>query len=429
MFCRTISLGLLAVLACPTGAFEIQHWTTAQGTRIGYVHSPELPMLDLAVMFDAGSARDGKDHGIASITGSMLEQGAGGLSADEIAARLDAVGAEFGAGVSKDTTRVSLRSLSDSKYLEPALETFITILTEADFSDQALQRLINQKLTNIKKRAQRPGKLASIAFNRALYGDHPYAHPVNGEEETVRVMTTQKLRAFYRRYFTAQNAVITLVGDISRADAERIAAQISAALPRGSKAPPLPPVAPNKPQNIHIPFDSTQAHVYIGQIGMRLNDRDYFPLYLANHAFGGSGFGSRLLDEVRKKRGYVYSIWSYFVSQRESGAFAINFQTQTDQASDAKELVIGMVKDWYEQGVSREELALSKDSVRGGFPLRIGNNRSIASWVGRITFFDFSYDYLDTYIDRIEQVTPAMITDAIRRRIDPAKLVIVTVGG
>ncbi len=429
MVCRAISLILFAAFASAAGAFEIQHWTTPQGARVGYVHSPALPMLDLAVMFDGGSARDGDDHGLANLTAAMLEQGADGLSADEIAKRLDAIGAQFATGVGKDTANVSLRSLSDSAYLAPALETFAAVLTKPDFPGKALRRLINQELTSIKKRAQRPDRLASIAFYRALYGDHPYAHPVNGEADTVRTLTAQKLRAFYQRYFTAQNAVITLVGDISRAEAEKIAAQISAALPQGAKAPPLPPVAPGKAQNIRIPFDSAQSHVYIGHTGMRFNDADYFPLYLGNHALGGSGFGSRLLDEVRKKRGYVYSIWSYFVPQRENGAFAINFQTQTEQAADATELVLAMLRDWHEKSIAAEELSLSKDNVRGGFPLRIGDNKSIATWVGRITFFNLGYDYLDTYAERVGQVTPAMVADAIKRRIDPDNLIIVTVGG
>ena len=404
--------------ASPVGAVEIEHWTTEQGAGVYYVHRPQLPMVDIRLTFDAGSARDGAAHGLASLAAQMLNRGAGGLDFDTIVERFDNVGAQYSAWADRDMTGLSLRTLVARAYFEPAFDTFLTVLARPDFPRPEFERLRKQVVTGIDKRRQDPGTLAGIAFARAIYGDHPYAHPTGGERDTVAAIRPEDARAFYRRYLVARNLGITIVGDVARARAEVLAARIARALPEGAQPPPLPPLPTRAaPRERRIAFESEQAHVYIGRPSIGYGDADFFPLYLGNHILGGGGFGSRLVEEVRVAGGYAYSIWSGFSRHLAGGAFLAGFQTRSDQVDEALALTRGVIADFVRAGPSAEELALAKDNIRGGFPLRISDNGQIVQWVSRMAFFDLGLDYLDTFVDKIERTEAQDIGEAFRRRI------------
>ena len=420
---------LLGLMSSSASAFEVIDWQTDSGARAYFVQRPELPLLDVRIIFDAGSARDDKDYGLANLTTAMLNQGANGLSSDQLAKIFDDNGAEYGISVTRDMSIVSLRVLTDTDLLNNALNVFTTIVGQPDFPTANLQRLVKAELTSIKKGKKLPAEIASRAFNRALFGNHPYAHPIGGEEDTLANITPSQLRKFRNQYLTAQNAIIILVGDISPDQAKQVARQISAVLPQGQAVPPVVAVEKPQAQRIDIPFDSAQAHIYIGQIGMAFDDSDFFPLYMANRIFGGSGFASRLVQEVRVKYGYAYSIWSYFSLLAAKGAFTIGFQTAVEQAPQAVDLTLDMLNELHQRGVNQKELDLAKDSVRGGFALRIASNKDIARWVGNIAFYNLERDYLKTFVPQVEQLDRATIQSALMRRIELNDLIIVTVGG
>lgn len=431
---RLPSLAVWAALASlppapPVGAVEIEHWTTEQGADVYYVHRPQLPMVDIRLIFDAGSARDGAAHGLASLAAQMLNRGAGDLDFDAIVERFDNVGAQYSAWADRDVTGLSLRTLVARAYFEPAFDTFLTVLSRPDFPPSEFERLRKQVLTGIDKRRQDPGTLAGIAFAREIYGDHPYAHPTGGEHDTVVAIQPEDARAFYRRYIVARNLDITIVGDVARARAEALAARVSKALPEGARPPPLPSLpARSAPRELRIAFDSEQAHVYIGRAGIGYGDSDFFPLYLGNHILGGSGFGSRLVEEVRVAGGYAYSIWSGISRNRTGGAFMAGFQTRGDQVDDALALTRKVIADFVRTGPSAEELALTKDNVRGGFPLRVSDNGQIVHWVSFMAFYGLGLDYLDTFVENVERTEARDIAEAFRRRIG-GDFSVVIVGG
>ena len=429
---RPVVWAVWATLVSPApaaGAVEIEHWTTARGAGVYYVHRPQLPMVDIRLTFDAGSARDGAAHGLASLAAQMPGRGAGGLDFDTIVERFDNVGAQYSAWADRDMTGLSLRTLVARAYFEPAFDTFLTVLSRPDFPRSEFERLRKQTLTGIDKRKQDPGTLAGIAFAREVYGDHPYAHPSGGERDTVVAIKLGDARAFYRRHIVARNLGITIVGDVARARAEELAARISKALPEGARPPPLPPLpARNAPRERRIAFDSEQAHVYIGRPGISYRDADFFPLYLGNHILGGGGFGSRLVEEVRVAGGYAYSIWSGISRHLAGGVFMAGFQTRGDQVDDALALTRKVIDDFVRTGPSAEELALAKDNVRGGFPLSISDNGQIVHWVSRMAFFGLGLDYLDTFVENVERTEARDIADAFRRRIG-GDLSVVIVGG
>lgn len=409
--------------------FEIQSWTTDNGARVVFVPAPELSMVDVRVVFDAGSARDGELPGLAKITAGMLNEGAGEWDSDQLAERFDNIGANYGVSVQRDMAAFSLRSLTEEALLDQAVQTFATILAEPTFGHDAFNRVRRNTLVSLQNKKQSPGDLAEDLFYRHLFGEHPYATPVTGEEESIKAMELADLEAFHQRYLVANNAVVAIVGQMERARAEALAEQVTSGLNAGEPAPALPEVEPlNEAKRVNHSHPSAQTHLLVGQPGMRRGDRDYFSLYVGNHILGGSGFGSRIMETIREERGLAYSSYSYFVPQQVNGAFIMGLQTSNDQAEQALSLLNEVLTRFVEDGPTAEELQHSKKNITGGFPLRIDSNKDIVQYIAMIEFYGLPHDYLDTFNDRVEAITAADIRDAFQRRIHPDKLLTVTVG-
>lgn len=425
-------LGLLLLVFCQAACatVKIEHWQTAQGGRVYYVNTPALPMVDIRVAFDAGSARDDAQFGLAALTSGMLDTGAGEWNADEIANRFDSVGAAFSTGVSEDMAWLSLRSLTKKELFDKALDTFQTILTRPTFNEADFQREKNRTLAALKHREESPAALASIAFHKALYHDHPYAHPEEGVLETVAGFEVDDLKEFYQKYYVAANAVIVIVGDMDRARAEQVSLSLVKELKVGEKPAEIPPVVmPTQAGKQHIDFPSAQTHVLAGMPGTYRKDPDYFALYLGNHILGGASLVSKLFDEVREKRGLAYSASSQFEPLYRQGPFVMGLQTRNDQTDKAVEVMNATLRDFIEKGPGDEELKAAKQNITGGFAMRIDTNAKITDYVTMIGFYRQPLDYLDVFQSKIEAVTAPQIKDAFQRRIRPEWLQTVTVGG
>ena len=419
----------LAARAEPV-ATHIEHWTTANDVRVYYVQAPELPMLDVRVVFDAGSARDGDKPGLALLTNALLEQGAGGLDADAIAEGLEGLGAQMGSGAERDMAWLTLRSLTDPALLEPALALFAKVLTQPRFAAADLERERQRMLVGLQYKEQRPGEVAERAFFSALYGDHPYGSPKDGTPGSVRALQAADLRAYYERHYVARNAVLALVGDLDRERAERLAEELSAGLASGAPAPALPQVADLEgPVSERIRMSASQSHVLLGVPGKSRTDPDYFTLFVGNHVLGGSGLVSRISEEVREKRGLSYSAYSYFMPMARRGPFQLGLQTRNEQVDEALQVLRDTLVRFRAEGPTEEELIAAKRNITGGFPLRIDSNRKIVEYIAMIGFYGLPLDYLDRFNERVEAVTAEQIRDAFQRRVDPGRMVTVVVGG
>ncbi len=411
-------------------AAKIEHWQTTQGTDVYYVQTTGLPMVDIRVTFAAGSARDGYQYGLAALTSAMLDSGAGQWSADDIAQRFESVGAQFGSSASIDMAGVSLRTLTDKSLFDKALDTLRVILAEPSFKQADFQREKSRTLAALKHRQESPGALASMAFYKALYHDHPYAHPSSGLIETVAGFTADDLRSFYRQYYVAANAIVVIVGDLNRQQAEKVAESLISGLPVGEKPEPIAKVtAPVKGGFQHIDFPSAQTHVLAGVPGMSRDDEDYFPLYVGNFMLGGSGLVSMLAEEVREKRGLAYSAYSYFAPLYRRGPFTMGLQTRNDQTTKAVAVMKKTLTDFINNGPTEEQLIAAKKNITGGFVLRFDSNGKLANYINMIGFYQHPLDYLDVFTEKIEAVTVDRIKSAFQRRIKPELLQIITVGG
>lgn len=386
-------------------------------------------MVDINVVFDAGSTRDGVLPGLAVLTNSMLAHGAGRLNVEQIAERFDATGARLGSDVQRDMAEVSLRSLTDEKWLTVALDTFRKVLSEPTFPNSELERLRKQMMIGFAERKQSPDSIVDELFYQNLYADHPYANPVSGTEKSVSRITRKHLVDFYRRYYVARNAMLTIVGAVDRQQAEELAESLMAQLPAGTKAAAIENAAmQGKAQSIHHEHPSTQTHIMMGHQSISRHDPDYFVLYVGNHILGGGGFGSRIMDEIREKRGLAYSSYSYFHPLRNRGPFLVGMQTSNAQTRQALQVLHETLDTFIQQGPSQQELEHAKKNITGGFPLRIDSNSDVSNYLAVIGYYDLPLDYLSTFNSKVEAVTVEQIRDAFKRHLHPDKMLTVTVG-
>ena len=433
-FATTVTLVAALLWAVPAAATpKIEHWTLQNGGRVSFVEPHDLPMVALNLVFDAGSARDPQDkNGLSLLTRGMLNEGTGALDAQAIAEGFERLGAEFGNSSDRDMAGVSLRSLSDPKLLEPAVDLLARLVAQPSFPSASFERERERALLALKQAEQSPGDVASKAFFRQLYQTHPYARPPEGDVAGLSAITRDDLAVFHQRYYVGRNAVLALIGDVNRRQARRIAERVAGDLPVGEAAPELPKVAdvaPNSRSERVIAHPSTQTHILLGEAGMTRSDPDYFPLLVGNYVLGGGGFQSRLMKEIRDQRGLSYSVYSYFYPLREQGPFVVGLQTENRRRQEALAVTRRVLAEFTEGGPTAEELSAAKQNLTGGFPLRIDSSRKIAEYMTVIGFYQLPLTYLDEFIGRVEAVTVEQVRDAFRRRIHPEHMVTVIVGG
>ncbi|MBM3359273.1 MAG: insulinase family protein [Betaproteobacteria bacterium] len=432
VYLRLSAVAVLLAVALPAQAIlPIQHWQTASGARVYFVENRDLPMLDLSVEFPAGSAYDRPEKsGTAGMTNALLRRGADGMGEDEIARRLADVGAQLGGSFDTDRAGLSLRTLTSRKERSEALDLFGRILRKPEFPAEALEREKVRLVGALKEADIRPNTIATRTFYRMVYRDHPYALRSSGEVETVQKLARDDLLDFYRRHYTARDAAVAMIGDVTRAEAEAIAEEVTRGLPQAAAAAPqLAPVAPLPEGTTRlIEHPATQAHIMVGAPGMRRGDPDYYPLFVGNYVLGGGGFVSRINEEVRQKRGLAYSAYSYFSPLTREGPFLLGMQTRRDQAEEALKVVRATLSEFIASGPTAEELAAAKQHIIGGFPLRIDSNRKIHGQLAMIGFYRLSVTYLEEFVKNVERVSVADVKDAFQRRVRTDRLVTVVVG-
>jgi len=420
----------LAAIPVVSAMPAIQHWVTDNGARVYFVAAPELPMVDINITFAAGSVRDDGHAGLAHMTSTLLDMGAAGLSADEIATRVESLGAELSTGSARDMAWVKLRSLSDGAHLQPALKLLADVINQPDFNKKDFEREQKRTQVAIQRSEQSPSTVAEYTFFQSTYGDHPYAPRPSGTVDSIGALKLEQLRSFYKQYYVARNVVFSIVGDLDRAAAEQLAMQVIGKLPAGQRAPavvPVPTLTKAGEQRVFHP--STQTHVRMGAPGMHRGDPDYFPLYVGNHVLGGGGLVSRLFNEVREKRGLSYSVNSYFSPMEQDGPYLFSLQTRNDQVDEALVVMRKTLQDYVDKGPTEKELLASKKNITGGFPLRIASNSSILAYLNVIGFYDLPLNYLETFNDKVMAVTQKQVVDAYQRRVSPDTMETIIVGG
>ncbi len=407
---------------------EIQTWQTAEGAKVLFVEARQLPMFDLRLTFAAGSSQDNGVPGLAALTNGMLNEGIPGKDVTAIAEGFESLGAQFGNGAFRDMAIASLRSLSAKEQREPALQLFEQVIGQPTFPEDSLARIKNQLLAGFEYQKQNPGKLAGLQLFERLYGSHPYAHPSEGTEQSIPAISTAQLRAFHQQAYAAGNVVIALVGDLSRSEAEALAAEVSAALPKGPALAKIAQPETPKPGLSHIEFPSQQTHLMIAQLGIDRREPDYAALTLGNQILGGGGFGTRLMEEVREKRGLTYGVYSGFSAMQARGPFMINLQTRAELSAGTLKLVQDILADYLASGPTQKELDDAKREMAGSFPLSTASNADIVGQLGAMGFYDLPLTYLEDFMAQVQSLSVEQVKTAMAKHLDPQALVIVTAG-
>ncbi len=430
---KKILLVLCCLLATASHAgVNIEHWIAPSGARVYFVASRALPMLDVQIDFAAGSVFDpaGKS-GLAGLANGLLDAGArvGEISLDEeqIAARLVDAGARMSGSADDDRASLHLRTLTAKPQRDTALELMRAELSAPSFPDSVLTREKARGIAAIQEAETRPDSIAAKRFAAAIYPGHPYG--VSASVESIGRIARDDLLTFWREHFGAHRAVVSIIGDVTRAEAEQIAAHLTDALPQAPPGTPLPAVTLPQRQTIRLPHPATQSHIYIGMPAVKRGDADYFPLLVGNYVLGGGGFVSRLMQEVREKRGYAYSVYSYFAPRMLEGPFQIGLQTKRAQAGEALQVVETTLAGFLKDGPNESELKAAKQNLIDGMALRLDSNAKILGYLSLIGFYGLPLTYIEDFPARIGSVTAQQVRAAFARHVRPEHLVTVIVAG
>lgn len=422
------SLSELSKAAPAVRHLNIEEWRTRAGSKVLFVQTHELPMFDIQLTFAAGSSRDGDKPGVALLTNAMLNEGIKGKDVTEIAETFEGVGAGFGNGSYRDMAIASLRSLTDPSKSQVALDLLTKVVSEPTFPDSSFERLKNQLLTGFEIEKKTPGKIMSKVFYEKLYSDHPYAHSSAGTPESIKAMTINDLKGFYQKHYTAKNLVIAIVGDLSKKEAESIAEKISSSLPKGDDLPVIATPKVAKSGKYHTEFASQQMHISMGELGVARNDPDYAALSVGSQILGGGNLTSRLMKEVRERRGLTYGIYSGFSTMQVAGPFSIGLQTRAEMTDGTIDLIKTIVRDYLANGPTEQELEDTKREIAGSFPLSNASNGSIVGQLGSIGFYNLPLNYLDDYMQKVQGLTVEQIKTVMNKHLSVDDFVIVTVG-
>lgn len=416
----------------------IQQFKTKAGVPVRFVQTTALPIVDIDLRFNAGSARDGSisstGFGIANMTATMLTQGSKRLDENEFTRAVETLGINLNSSAYKDMFIVSLRSLSDDKHLLPAVDLMTQMLSEPAFDDSILARNKARLLVGLQQQKQDPNSLASIAFSEALYGEHPYAHPSAGTLESVPTIEKQQLIDFKNRYLVAANASVAITGNLTLEQAKKLAEDITSKLPKGQPATELPEPKPlSQAKHIHIPFPSTQTTVLMGQLGdKRATDpqsqQKQTNFAVGNEVLAGGDFNARLMTEIRQNLGYTYGISGSMNPMLARGPYQIGFSTRNDKARAAIDASLAVINDTLEKGITSTEMRLTTDNLKNSFPMGFASNAGINGLLGMMNFYQLPNSYLTDYVKRVDQVKLSEVNQTMRDTLKPDDFLIVTVG-
>lgn len=402
---RIAALLLILFAALPARAeIEIQTITSPGGLDAWLVEEHSIPFLALEIRFRGGTSLDapGKRGAVNLMTG-LLEEGAADMDARTFATAREELAADLRFDSGDDVISVSAKVLTENR--DAAMALLRAALVEPRFDPDAIERVRGQVLANLRSRATDPDAIAGDAFNALAYGDHPYGSYDGGTPESVAGLTRDDIVEAFGRTIARDRVYIAAVGDISADELGVLIDDLLGALPEAG-APFPDDVAFGAGGGVTVvPFPTPQSTAQFGHSGIEITDPDFFAAYVLNTIFGGSGFNSRLMEEVRKKRGLTYGIRTYLIDPDRSDSVIGVVSSVNARMSETVEVVREEWRKLAEDGVTAEELAAAKTYLTGAYPLRFDGNGPIAQILVGMQLDGRSPDYVKTRNAQIEAVT------------------------
>ncbi|MBI1822372.1 MAG: insulinase family protein [Nitrospirae bacterium] len=411
------------------GAIPAKKIETANGITVLLVETHSLPMVQVDLLVRAGSILDSEPKaGLAYLTASLLEEGTKNRSSKQIADEWDALGTEFNASPGSDYVTFSSKLLK--KDLEKGLTLFSDILINPQFPEEEVSREKTELLGHLDNEKDDPETIAAKAFDRAIFGKHPYHQPLEGDEETIKRITREDIVRFYQTAYNPRGAILAFVGDLTEEEAKTYAEKyfrLWNPKPQIHSKNPLPPKI-DKKEIMVIDKDLTQTSIILGHTGIPRMNPDYYSLLVMNYILGGGGFSSRMMTNIRDNKGLVYGLFSHFDSRLETGSFEVTLQTKNSSANEAISEVLNEIRKMRNEPVSPVELQEAKDYLIGSFPLKMDTHAKLAGILIYQEFYGLGLDYFDKYAQRIKKVTAEEVQRVARQYLDPDRFVLVAIG-
>ena len=416
LFCRALAAAVLVLAAAaPAGALEIKKVTTPKGITAWLVEDHTVPMVAVNFAFAGGAAADPADKsGLASFLSAMLDEGAGKLTSQQFQAREEDLAMRMSFSAGQDWFSGSFRTLTKNR--DASFAMLKLALNEPRFDEGPLERVRRQLLVSLRSKSQNPDHIAFSAFRKLLFGKHPYARDADGSVEGVKAVTADDLRALRKKLFARSGLLIAVSGDIGAKTLARLLDETFGGLPQASGMPetPKPVITPAAETKI-ISRPIPQTIIVMGNEGLLRSDPDFIPAYIANFILGGGGFGSRLTEEVREKRGLTYSVYSAMYAYRKAGVFFASAGTRNEKAAEALKVMKAEIARMASEGPTEKELEEAKTYLIGSYPLRYDSNAKIAANLLAIQRDHLGIDYIRNRTAMIKAVTLEQVKKAARK--------------
>jgi len=415
------------------GGNDLQAMPPVQKTvlpnQLTILHSEDhsLPFVTVELLIDGGSRRDPSgQEGLAYLTIQGLLLGTSGHTLTQINEEMDFMGASLSASPGRDYSSLNLRVLK--KDMDKALDIFMEVLTQPAFPDEEIKREIEKTLAAIQTEDDQPGEVAEKEFRKALYLSSPYGHPVNGTKESIPKITRESVLRFYKEMFHPNNFILAVIGDIT---AEEVKARLFPRLEKMQTAEitqiPFDAKYAKGPETIRINREITQANIILGNEGISRENPDFYAISVMNYILGGGGFASRLLEEIRNKRGLAYSVESFFDPGKYPGSFQIVLQTKNTSAREAISLALQQVDLIRKEPVSDKEIEGAKKYLIGSFPMRLDTQAKLANVLLQIQYYGLGLDYPGKYPSLIQSVTKEDVLRVAKKYLQPDNCILVVV--
>ncbi|MBV4473020.1 M16 family metallopeptidase [Pseudomonas botevensis] len=406
----------------------IKGWKTRSGTKILFIRTTQAPMFDVHVSFAAGSTRDVTSPSLAGVTFSLLNEGvAGKADYTAISETFDGVGARLGMKLDQERASYSLRSLSDPEKSAPALQLFTRILGQPSLSADGLIRVKNELRGRLLTTARQPEIIAALRLQALLVPETPFAHSIYGTQASLDLITRQAVQDFHRQAYSARHAQITLVGDLTLEQAQAISRQIADALPDTPASPALASAKPTGTvKESHVEREQEQTYLLLGQPAVSRQHQDYPALYAATLMFG-NGNNSRLINELRQKRGLVYGAKARTEDWAQSGMTTISLHTSPQFTRETAALVRSMFSDYLRDGPTQAELDHLKRRLANTSVVDSASNQQILERLVQINRHELPLD-LDYFMEQVQRLTLKQIKAALDRHWSDEQWRVISVG-
>jgi zinc protease len=419
---------MLASYVPAASAIDIKRVVSPGGIEAWLVQDTKVPLLSIKFLFKGGVETDppGKE-GLANLTSTVLDEGAGPYDSEEFQRRLADNSISIGFTATTDGFYGGIHSLVETQ--DEAVDLARLALTQPRFDEEAIERMRRGVLSQIRRDQGDPDFLARRALYETAFPDHPYGRRARGSLESVGSITKADMTAFVRQRFAKDNLTVAATGDITPEQLGPVLDRIFGALPdKAAVRPPADTVPKGAGETVLVPRPQPQTVVLMGQAGIKRDDPDWFATTIMNYVLGAGSFSSRLMDEIRQKRGLTYGVYSYLVPFQHSALIMAGGSAANANAGKMVELMKAEWQKMRDHGITQQELDDAKTYLTGSFPLQFTSSGAIADVLLQVQRENLGIDYLDRRTDLINKVTREDVQRVAKRLLDPAALLTVVVG-